>query len=153
RPADRPLLVGSVKTNIGHTEGAAGVAGLIKAVLSLNYAMIPHNLHFQEPSPAIPWQDYAIKVPTELVPWPTSATPRRAVVCSYGIAGTNTYVILEEPPPQPEPQMHESQPDFHLLALSAHTSEALKEQARCYGELLAEKENAASLYDLCYTSS
>lgn len=153
RPADRPLLVGSVKTNIGHTEGAAGVAGLIKAVLSLKHEAIPPNLHFQVPSPAIPWQNYALNIPTELVPWPTGAAPRRAVVCSYGIAGTNTYVVLEEAPPQPETRKCEGQPASFLLPLSARAPEALREIARHYGAYLAEKENAVSLNDLCYTSS
>src|SRR5438876_376819 len=77
RPADKPLLVGSVKTNIGHTEGAAGLAGLIKAALCLKHKMIPPNLHFHQPNPAIPWQDYALTIPTQLTPWPQSDTPRR----------------------------------------------------------------------------
>lgn len=153
RPATHPLLVGSVKTNIGHTEGAAGVAGLIKAVLSLKHGVIPPNLHFHVPSPAIPWQNYALKIPTELVPWPRGVTPRRAVVCSYGIAGTNTYIVLEEAPPQSEARKCEMRSTSSLLPLSARAPEALKELARRYGEFLAEEESAVSLSDLCYTSS
>ncbi len=149
RVAEQPLLVGSVKTNIGHTEGAAGVAGLIKAVLCLKHATIPPNLHFHTPSPAIPWQDYALKIPTELLPWPCySAGPHRALVCSYGIAGTNTYVVVEEAPRKQEDAALTELPATTLLPLSAHTPGALKELAGRYlahleGELSGEQTLAA----------
>ncbi|MEU6563706.1 acyltransferase domain-containing protein [Nocardia nova] len=103
RPVDRPLLVGSVKTNIGHLEGAAGIAGLIKATLCLHHAAVPGNLHFLNPSPHIDFADLRLRVPTELEPW---TTPRRlAGVSSFGWGGTNVHVVLgnrAENPPLPE---------------------------------------------------
>jgi myxalamid-type polyketide synthase MxaE and MxaD len=154
RSEANPLLVGSVKTNIGHMESSAGVAGLIKAVLCLRHRVIPPNLHFHQPSPAIRWQDYALKIPTELTPWPSSSTPRRAVVCSYGITGTNTYVIVEEAPPLPAPQKQEPLPSTILLPLSARTPKALNDLARRYIEHLEKEEYVGQpLYDVCYTAS
>lgn len=158
RSDDHPLLVGSVKTNIGHTEGAAGVAGFIKVVLCLKHGMIPPNLHFHNPSPDIPWQDYALKIPTELTHLPhDSATPHRAVVCSYGIAGTNTYVVLEEAEQTNEaaPMLEaRSAPVPALLPLSAQSSDALQAVAQSY---LAHLEDAdttdQSLHDIVTTAS
>lgn len=154
RPSAQPLLVGSVKTNIGHTEGAAGVAGLIKAILCLNYGMIPPNLHFHTPNPEIPWQNYALKIPTELLPWPRyNAGPRRAVVCSYGIAGTNTYVVLEEAPYQGAVAAARAY-EAYLLPLSAQTSGALRELAHRYlAHLEDEFYTNQALYDLSATAS
>ncbi|GHO72105.1 polyketide synthase [Ktedonobacter sp. SOSP1-52] len=157
RSAEHALLVGSVKTNIGHTEGAAGVTGLIKAALSLKHGMIPGNLHFHTPSPAIPWERYALTIPTDLTPWPRSAgTPRRAAVCSYGIAGTNSYTILEEAPyavtTAAEPDEESS--TTYLLPLSAQTDKALQELAQRYiAHLEQEEYQAQTLRDICYTAS
>nr|WP_274532251.1 type I polyketide synthase [Ktedonobacter racemifer] len=157
RPAEHALLVGSVKTNIGHTEGAAGVTGLMKAALSLRYGMIPGNLHFHTPSPAIPWERYALTIPTALTPWPHSVgTPHRAAVCSYGIAGTNSYVILEE---APHAVAAETEPDeepstTYLLPLSAQTDKALQELTQRYVAHLEQEEyKAQTLRDICYTAS
>ena len=95
-------LVGSVKTNIGHTEGAAGMAGLIKCVLALQHGEVPPSLHLKEPNPAIPWGDLPFDVPQARVPWPSGAdTPRVAGVSAFGIAGTNAHVVLEEAPAPP----------------------------------------------------
>lgn len=101
RPLSRKLIVGSIKTNIGHTEGAAGVAGLIKAALSLKHRTIPRNMHFETPNPDIPWERLPIAIPREAVPWPSTGHPGIAGVSSFGIAGTNAHVILREhAPPQ-----------------------------------------------------
>ncbi|WP_063766007.1 type I polyketide synthase [Streptomyces sp. NRRL F-5193] len=97
RPGDRPLLIGSVKTNIGHLEAGAGVAGVIKAVLALQHGEIPPSLNCVEPNPAIPWDTNGLKVVTEPTGWPASAGPRRAGVSGYGFGGTIGHVILEEP--------------------------------------------------------
>lgn len=94
----QPLLVGTVKTNIGHTAGAAGVAGLIKTVLSLVNREIPAHLHFEKPNPHIRWQDDSIVIPTTTVAWPESGAPAIAGVSSFGWSGTNAHVILEEVP-------------------------------------------------------
>ncbi|HNM83922.1 MAG TPA: polyketide synthase, partial [Mycobacterium sp.] len=101
RAADRPLLMGSVKTNIGHLEAAAGIAGVIKVVLSLEHGLLPQHLHFTNPSPHIPWDRLPVRVVKDAVPWERTDRPRIAGVSSFGFAGTNAHVILEEAPPQP----------------------------------------------------
>ncbi|HVU25846.1 MAG TPA: SDR family NAD(P)-dependent oxidoreductase [Opitutus sp.] len=98
RPSDRPLLLGSVKTNLGHLESAAGVAGLIKAVLSLWHRELPAHLHFRNPSPHIPWRELPVAVVAAARAWPEVNRPRRAGVSSFGVSGTNAHVILEEAP-------------------------------------------------------
>ncbi|MEU7306176.1 SDR family NAD(P)-dependent oxidoreductase, partial [Streptomyces sp. NPDC007206] len=98
RTDGRRLLVGSVKTNIGHLEGAAGIAGLVKTVLSLRHGRIPASLNHEQPNPAIPLDDLNLRVATAPRPWPNGATPRRAGVSSFGMGGTNCHVVLEEWP-------------------------------------------------------
>ena len=104
REPDRPLLLGTAKTNIGHLESAAGVAGLIKVVLALQHELLPRNLHFEHPSPHIPWDSLPVRVVTEATPWRPDGRPRRAGVSSFGFTGTNAHVLLEEAPRPPEAQ-------------------------------------------------
>ena len=127
RRADRPLLVGSVKTNIGHSEAAAGVAGLIKAVLMLRHGRIPPHLHLRQPSSKIPWADLPLRVPTELSDWPADS-PRVAGVSSYGFSGTNVHVILAASPVQEQSTPEPEGP--WLLPLSAQTRPALEALAQ-----------------------
>ncbi len=98
RASDAPLLIGSAKTNIGHLEAAAGIAGVIKVILSLEHQTLPKHLNFDNPSPHIPWDRLAVEVVTETRPWDTHGRPRIAGVSSFGFAGTNAHVILEEAP-------------------------------------------------------
>ena len=98
RDPSRPLLIGSVKTNIGHLEAAAGIAGLIKVVLALEHEVLPKHLHFSHPSPYIPWDRLPVRVLDEATPWPRNGRPRTAGVSSFGFSGTNAHVILEEAP-------------------------------------------------------
>ncbi len=149
-----PLLIGSVKTNIGHLESAAGVAGLMKAVLALQHREIPRHLHLNHPNPHIPWSELSISVPTTHQPWPASAS-RLAGVSSFGASGTNAHVVLEEAPLLPAPR-----PDYsviserpcHLLVLSARTPVALNELSRQYEDYLAANPEVA-LADIAYTAS
>ena len=98
RDADRPLLMGSVKTNIGHLESASGAAGLIKVVLSLQHEVLPQSLHFEKPSPHIPWDSLPVRVVDKAIPWQANGRPRRAGVSSFGFTGTNAHVLIEEAP-------------------------------------------------------
>ena len=100
RDADRPLLMGSVKTNIGHLESASGAAGLIKVVLSLQHEVLPQSLHFDNPSPHIPWDSLPVRVVDKAIPWQANGRPRRAGVSSFGFTGTNAHVLIEEAPAQ-----------------------------------------------------
>ena len=96
RPADHPLLLGSVKTNIGHLETAAGVAGVVKVLLSMRAGMIPKHLHFQHPNPLLDWERLRVRVTSSAIPWPSSADhPPRAGVSAFGMAGTNAHLIVE----------------------------------------------------------
>jgi len=148
RPASRPLLIGSVKTNIGHLESAAGVAGLIKAILALRHDEIPPQLHFKVPNPLIPWDTIPVKVVTEPTAWP-GGERRIAGVSSFGFSGTNAHVILEQAP-QPEPRIAELERPLHLLALSAKTPAALGELIRRYQGRL---EDEGAYADVCFTAN
>jgi acyl transferase domain-containing protein/D-arabinose 1-dehydrogenase-like Zn-dependent alcohol dehydrogenase len=147
RPADRPLLVGSVKTNFGHLEAAAGIAGFIKAALSVAHGRVPPHLHFRTPNPEVPFEELRLRVPGALEPWPEDGRPRRAGVSSFGLSGTNAHVVLEEPPPVPS--AGEPRP-WQLLPISAKTPSAL-EAATANLATFLRREPAVDLADVAYT--
>jgi len=156
RPSDRPLVLGSVKSNIGHTEGAAGIAGLIKVALSLKHRQIPPSLHVLRLNPEIPWSELRLTVQKELGAWPVKPEEvARAGVSSLGISGTNSHAVLEEPPRiSSHAQLDVETGDRKLLlALSARSPSALKAMAEKYRSFLLPEESASrSLYDICYTA-
>jgi acyl transferase domain-containing protein/NADP-dependent 3-hydroxy acid dehydrogenase YdfG/acyl carrier protein len=125
RAPGEPVIVGSVKTNIGHTEGAAGVAGLIKTILMLQAKQIAPSLHFATPNPFIEWSRIPISVATRLEPWSPIAGRRVAGVSSFGFSGSNVHIVLEEAP-VPAPRAERSVRDTQLIPISAHSEPALR---------------------------
>lgn len=162
-----PLMLGSVKTNIGHLSAAAGIAAFIKVVLALQEGMIPPNLHFTTPNPHIPWTATELIIPTTPTAWPAAAGSgkgrRLAGVSSFGLTGTNVHLIVEEAPPAAP---HTSPPKdaapltadeplerpYHLLTLSAKSEAALQAQLAQIDRWLADAP-AVTLADLCYTAA
>jgi acyl transferase domain-containing protein len=150
RSKESPLLVGSVKTNVGHLEAAAGVAGLIKVVLALRHGEIPAHLHFRNPSPHIPWSELPVTVPTAPTPWPAGRR-RIAGVSSFGFSGTNVHVVVEEAPARELVPGSVDRP-LHPLVLSAKSEEALRVLAGRWAERL-EAEPVAALADVSFTAN
>ncbi|MFF4244889.1 acyltransferase domain-containing protein [Streptomyces sp. NPDC001822] len=154
RPAGRPALVGSVKTNIGHAEAAAGIAGLIKAVLCLEHRVVPASLHLEEPNPAVPWASLPLEVVTRNTPLPDRGRPALMGVSSFGLSGTDAHVVLEEHVPGPPTGRERAAHRTELLTLSAATPEALTELAASYARFLATGANASgSLRDICHSAA
>ncbi|MYI07669.1 MAG: acyltransferase domain-containing protein, partial [Gemmatimonadetes bacterium] len=166
RGPDHPLLIGSVKTNMGHLEAAAGVAGLIKTVLAVRSGVIPRHLHFERPNPRMDWEQLPVRVTSEETPWPEVDRPRRAAVSSFGASGTNAHVVIggyteEGRPPRVEVAGHPSpHPNaigarigaprhYRLLPLSAKSEGALRQLAGLFQKTLSEE---TPLADMAWTA-
>jgi acyl transferase domain-containing protein/D-arabinose 1-dehydrogenase-like Zn-dependent alcohol dehydrogenase/acyl carrier protein len=174
--AARPLWVGTVKTNMGHLEAAAGIAGLMKAALALQHGEIPPQLHFQSPNPHIHWDDLPVRIPTQATPWPSHYTTRIAGVSSFGFSGTNAHIVMQEPPavaavydrrsfgeeqtsgPRSASAIARSLEDrpplkkeHYLLPVSARTPDSLRALADAYARYFAT--DSFDVRDVCYTAS
>lgn len=139
--------LGSLKANIGHLDAAAGVAGLIKAVLALKHRRLPPLVNFRSPNPQLDLDSSPFTVKTRAADWPDDGGPRRAGVSSFGIGGTNAHVVLEEAPPRPTSRSHR---EHHLLVLSARTATALDEATSRLADTL-KAENGPPLADVAWT--
>ncbi len=174
REAERPLLIGTVKSNLGHLEAAAGVAGLMKTVLAMKQRTIPKHLHFDNPNPQIDWDDLPLQVTSESTPWPEHAgRPPRASVSAFGISGTNAHVVVEGygiddtgngagddmasfagQPSVVTPSETAGERGTRLLPLSGKTDESLRDLAGRYLYWLDERDpGAASLADAAWTAA
>ncbi|MEO1349006.1 MAG: type I polyketide synthase [Cyanobacteria bacterium J06635_15] len=157
RSPKQPLIVGSLKTNIGHLEGAAGLAGLIKVVLALQHGEIPPHLHFNQPTPHVSWDDLPLAVPTQVMPWPAIEARRIAGLSSFGFSGTNAHIVLEAPPDYPAPVPNPSETGqferpLHLLTLSAKTAAALEALVNHHAQHWQQCPNA-NIADVCFSAN
>jgi acyl transferase domain-containing protein len=151
RALDQPCVLGSVKTNIGHLESAAGIAGLIKGVLVLQNEEIPPHLHLKKTNPHLPLENIPLVIATERRSLPQGTKSRFVGVSSFGFGGTNAHVVLEEAPIS-EPAPGEVERPLHLLTLSGKTQEALKQVAVRYADYLAANPSVA-LADVCFSAN
>ncbi|MDJ0508249.1 MAG: type I polyketide synthase [Crocosphaera sp.] len=154
REPNQPCWIGSVKTNIGHLESAAGIAGLIKVVLSLHHKKIPPHLHLQKLNPYISLNNTPLKIPQQCEPWQTTSEKRFAGISGFGFGGTNCHLILEEAPQTRETGDKTTVPKrpYHLLTLSAKTESALSEMASHYQSLFATHADI-SVADVCFSAN
>ncbi|HKV17921.1 MAG TPA: type I polyketide synthase [Mycobacterium sp.] len=150
RPADAPLLIGAVKSNLGHLEAAAGVTGFIKAVLSVQKGQIPANLRYQNPNPHIPFDQLRLEVVAADREWPAVDRPRRAGVSSFGFGGTNAHVVIEQAPvvTMPVPQ-HES--TVTTLVVSGKSEQRIAATAAKLAEWMATDGSGVALTDVAHT--
>ena len=152
RTVSDPLWLGSVKTNVGHLEAAAGVAGVIKLVLALRHETLPPHLHCAQPTPRFPWDAKPLRVVRDKRPWPRGGRPRVGGVSSFGFSGTNAHIVIEEAP-LPESKRHNgAAAGPRPLVLSARSEAALRDMAGRYRDFLRARPDTAAA-DLCGTAA
>ena len=150
RPSDHPLVIGAVKTNVGHLEAAGGIAGLMKTVLILQRETVPANLHFRKINPHVEWGGLPVVLPLEKRAWKRGKGPRLAGVSAFGFSGTNAHVILEEAPASARRDPSDERP-LHILALSARIEPALR---RCVDRYVEELDSSdAGVGDICFSAN
>ncbi|MCA2219481.1 type I polyketide synthase, partial [Jidongwangia harbinensis] len=153
RPEDRPLWLGSFKSNIGHAQAASGVGGVIKMMMAIRHGVLPRSLHAGTPTPHVDWTAGDVRLLAEERPWPETGRPRRAAVSSFGISGTNVHTILEQAPPvEAEPEPAAVTLPLLPLVVSGKTAEALREQATNLHDRIAGDPATAAL-DVAYSAS
>ncbi|WP_316782063.1 SDR family NAD(P)-dependent oxidoreductase [Streptomyces sasae] len=154
RHPDQPLLIGSVKSNLGHLEGAAGIIGLIKTALALHHGSIPASLHYNSPNPHIDFDELGLRVVTEPTAWPTAGDrPARAGVSAFGFGGTNAHAVLEQASPtgaHPTQADDEEAGHPHILVVSARSSDRLADAAASLSQWVAA-DDAPALTDIAHT--
>ncbi|ACY15470.1 type I polyketide synthase [Haliangium ochraceum] len=151
---EHPLLIGSLKSNIGHTDAAAGVLGLLKLVLALQHGRIPQSLHFDTPNPLIPWDSLPLRVAGEATAWPSNGKRRLGGVSSFGMSGTNAHVIVEEAPPAGQPANERGvageSPVTYPVLLSSRSDSGLRSQAQRLLDWVTERADV-EVVDVAYS--
>jgi phthiocerol/phenolphthiocerol synthesis type-I polyketide synthase B len=149
RQPDMPLLAGAVKTNLGHLEAAAGIAGLIKATLAVQRGTIPANLHFEKPNAHIPFDELRLKVVDEVTAWPDTGQPRRAGVSSFGFGGTNAHIVLEQAPEMSVPEVAAT-PPVSTLVITGKSPERMAEMATALADWMTGVGASVPLADVAH---
>ena len=149
RPEERPLRIGSIKTQLGHLEAASGMCGLFKLILAMGHRMIPGSPRISKANPQIPWGELKLSLVHRTTPWRRQQNPRLAGLNAFGVGGANAHLVLEEPPLSAPGE--DAPQSYHLLTLSAKTDRALESLARSYRDYLLDFPER-SLADICFTA-
>ncbi|WP_019506018.1 type I polyketide synthase [Pleurocapsa sp. PCC 7319] len=152
RSPTKPIVLGAVKTNIGHTEGASGIASLIKVILALQHQSIPRNLNLNQPNTQIDWQNLPFTLPDRAISWARSEQPRIAGISAFGFSGTNAHVVVEEVSLPSEPKADKQTSLIEILTLSARSEKALQQMIADYTKYLSSHPDL-SLGDICFTAN